>query len=100
MKLSVVIPASNEVESIGPTVETLAATLRREAIEHEILVIDDASDDGTADAVRAIAQRTANIRCERSPEPINVRRCSARWLCSFCCCRSYSRPRRTRMARS
>ena len=51
MKLSVVIPAHNEVESIGDTLETTVAEWKRAGIDYEILVIDDASGDGTADVV-------------------------------------------------
>jgi dolichol-phosphate mannosyltransferase len=69
MKLSVVIPAHNEVESIGATVESLVAELERERVDHEILVIDDASGDGTADVVAAIQQRHPSVRCVRSPLP-------------------------------
>ena len=46
---SVVIPAYNEEASIGAVVEALAAG----ADWHEILVIDDGSDDGTAAAAHA-----------------------------------------------
>jgi len=69
MKLSVVIPAHNEVESIGDTVERTAAELERAGVDHEILVIDDASGDGTADIVAAIAERKPNVRCARSHLP-------------------------------
>ena len=69
MKLSVVIPAHNEVESIGETVERTAMELERAGIEHEILVIDDACGDGTGDVVRAIAARNPNVRCARSRLP-------------------------------
>jgi len=69
MKLSVVIPAHNEVGSIGETVQSTAAELRGAGIEYEILVIDDASGDGTAAVVDAIAQQDTNVRCVRSPLP-------------------------------
>jgi dolichol-phosphate mannosyltransferase len=69
MKLSVLIPAHNEVESIAETVEAVAAEMDREGIPHEILVIDDASGDGTADIVRTISERNPNVRCERSHNP-------------------------------
>jgi glycosyltransferase involved in cell wall biosynthesis len=47
MKLSVVVPAHNERESIGATLEALSSELGAHDIPYEILVIDDASNDGT-----------------------------------------------------
>jgi dolichol-phosphate mannosyltransferase len=69
MRLSVVIPAHNEVESIGETVEQTVAELKRAGIDYEILVVDDASGDGTADRVLAIADHNPNVRCIRSHLP-------------------------------
>jgi len=69
MKLSVVIPAHNEIDSIRDTVERTAAELERAGIDYEILVIDDASGDGTGDVVHAIAERNTNVRCARSHLP-------------------------------
>jgi len=50
---SVVIPAYNEAAAIGPVV----AGLRGAATWHEILVIDDGSNDGTADRAAAAGAR-------------------------------------------
>jgi dolichol-phosphate mannosyltransferase len=69
MKLSVLIPAHNEVGSIGETVESCVVELERTEIPYEILVIDDASGDGTAAVVNAIAERTPSVRCVRSHLP-------------------------------
>jgi dolichol-phosphate mannosyltransferase len=69
MKLSVVIPAHNEAESIGETVAATVIELERASIAYEILVIDDASDDGTGDVVREIAADNPSVRCIRSPLP-------------------------------
>ena len=66
MKLSVVIPAHNEADSIAPTVRGIAEVLRREDIDHEILVIDDASTDGTAGVVAELSAEDDRIRCLRS----------------------------------
>ena len=41
MKLSVVIPAYNESESIAETLTSLYTTLVAENIPHEILVVND-----------------------------------------------------------
>ncbi len=67
MKLSVVIPAHNEVQSIGETVSATTAALDQEGLDYEILVIDDASGDGTADAVNEISGRNPRVKCVRSP---------------------------------
>jgi dolichol-phosphate mannosyltransferase len=69
MKLSVVIPAHNEAESIGETIESTVAALEAAEIHYEILVIDDASGDGTADVVNAIAASNDRVRCVRSHHP-------------------------------
>ncbi len=69
MKFSVVIPAHNEADSIGETVESTVAELERAEIPYEILVIDDASGDGTAAIVHAIADGNPNVRCVRSHLP-------------------------------
>jgi dolichol-phosphate mannosyltransferase len=67
MKLSVVIPAHNEVESIGKTVQAITDELDREEIDYEIIVVDDASGDGTGAAVAAIGERNPRVRCVQSP---------------------------------
>ncbi len=69
MKLSVVIPAHNEIGSIADTVTETVAELEREGIDYEVLVIDDASGDGTAEAVQAIGATNPRVLCVRSPNP-------------------------------
>jgi len=69
LRLSVVIPAYNEAESIGATVTALADTLTAARIPHEILVVDDASSDGTAAVVNEVSTRYPSIRCIRSHLP-------------------------------
>ena len=67
MKLSVVIPARNEEGSIAATVGELTAALRRAEIAYEIVIVDDASTDGTADAVGRLAEADEGVRYLRSP---------------------------------
>jgi dolichol-phosphate mannosyltransferase len=69
LKLSVVIPAHNEVESIGATVEDTVHELERAEINYEIVVIDDASGDGTGDVVRKLTERYPHVNCVRSHLP-------------------------------
>ena len=66
MKLSVIIPAHNEVASIEGTVRGISETLAREGIDHELLVVDDASGDGTTEAIELLASEETRIRCIRS----------------------------------
>ncbi|MDR0574932.1 MAG: glycosyltransferase family 2 protein [Tannerella sp.] len=49
MKLSIVIPAYNEQDCIEDTLIRLSNTLSSEKIDHEILVINDHSNDNTPD---------------------------------------------------
>jgi dolichol-phosphate mannosyltransferase len=69
VKVSVVIPAHNEAEVIGPTVSSVAAALDAAGREYEVIVIDDASTDGTAAVVNGLAVGNPSIRCERSHYP-------------------------------
>ena len=69
MKLSVVIPARNEEACIGPTVRELEKVLTAEAIDHEILVVDDNSSDGTEAVVRALSAELPAVRGLRNGPP-------------------------------
>jgi dolichol-phosphate mannosyltransferase len=69
LKLSVVIPAHNEVESITQTVLDTVTELEQAEIDYEIVVVDDASSDGTGAAVDVIAAKNPKVRCLRSPLP-------------------------------
>jgi dolichol-phosphate mannosyltransferase len=66
MKLSVVIPAHNEAGSIAECVTNTTAALNGAGIDYEILVIDDASTDGTSGVVEKLAESDERIHCYRS----------------------------------
>jgi dolichol-phosphate mannosyltransferase len=60
--LSVIIPARNEQGCIASTVEHLYVELRIHGIEHEIVVIDDASTDETWRVLTALSARVRTLR--------------------------------------
>jgi dolichol-phosphate mannosyltransferase len=69
MKLSVVIPAYNEEESIGETLRTLHAALVRAGIDHEIVVTNDNSKDGTLARLTALGQEIPTLTYYTNPGP-------------------------------
>jgi dolichol-phosphate mannosyltransferase len=67
--LSVVVPAHNEAGSIRGTLEPIAEALEKAGVEYEIVVVDDASSDGTGDVVRAFAAENPHVRYHLSHNP-------------------------------
>ena len=67
--LSVVIPTRNYGHYLG---DCLAALLSQSALPDEILVVDDASSDGTADVVAAARGRDARVRLLRLDQHAGV----------------------------
>src|SRR5262249_13344057 len=66
MKLSVVIPAHNEAGSIAACLTSTGRALSDAGIDYEILVIDDASTDGTSAVVESIGESDQRVHCPRS----------------------------------
>jgi dolichol-phosphate mannosyltransferase len=61
VELTVVLPTFNERDNVEPLVERLEAVLA--GIEWEAIFVDDDSQDGTAEHVRAISRHKPYIRC-------------------------------------
>ena len=62
-----VIPACDEEQTIGSTVTGIVSALTDAEIDHEVIVVDDSSADGTAAAVEAVAAEHPRVRCLPSP---------------------------------
>ena len=88
--LSVVVPVRNEAANIGPLIEEIAAALRE--FSHEIVYVDDGSDDGTPDALLAaqarwpdtLRRRRHRLGCGQSAAIVTgVRAASGTWIATL-----------------
>ncbi len=62
MKLSIVIPAYNESESLPETITAIDEALSIIRIDHEILVINDNSKDNTLEVLAELASKITTLR--------------------------------------
>jgi dolichol-phosphate mannosyltransferase len=65
--LSVVIPARDEQDCIASTVRHLHLELDLHHVPHEIVVVDDGSEDGTWKALREIQSEIPQLKTFRNP---------------------------------
>jgi dolichol-phosphate mannosyltransferase len=61
LQLCVVVPTFNERDNLEALVSGVAAALR--GIDWELIIVDDDSPDGTAEAVRGLARQEPRLRC-------------------------------------
>ena len=69
MKLSVVIPAHNEEGSIETTAVELIQVLRNAEIDHELLIVNDNSNDQTESILQRLSRDYDTIRYINNPPP-------------------------------
>ncbi|VAW16047.1 hypothetical protein MNBD_BACTEROID05-1105 [hydrothermal vent metagenome] len=60
--LSVIIPAYNEQEMIGSTIEEVGLFLKKNFPSYEIIVVDDGSTDNTKDIVSKVSNYHSSIK--------------------------------------
>ena len=66
---SVVIPARDEEESLPGTIAEIHDTFTREAIPHEIVVVDDGSKDGTWQVLQELKTKVPALAPTQNPGP-------------------------------
>lgn len=86
--LSVVVPVKNEAANIAPLIGEIRAALA--GLPHEIVYVDDGSDDGTAEALRQAASAGCLVRrrhvrsCGQSAAIVTgVRAASGAWIATL-----------------
>ena len=67
---SIVLPCHNEAENIGQMIDDLVALY--DPYIHEIVVVDDNSDDETAQVVQEVARREPRVKLVRRTPPNGV----------------------------
>ena len=67
MRVSIVLPAYNEAANIERAVGEATAAAERLLDDHEILVVDDGSTDGTGEIAQSIAESDSRVRVIRHP---------------------------------
>jgi dolichol-phosphate mannosyltransferase len=63
----VIIPARDEAESLPGTIENLSLEFRRNEIPHEIVVVDDGSQDATWQVLQSLEATIPELRPLRNP---------------------------------
>jgi dolichol-phosphate mannosyltransferase len=69
MKLSIVIPAYNEEESIKETIDQIEEAFSQVSIDHEIFIVNDNSKDNTAQVLEELAKKYPAVKYETNLGP-------------------------------
>jgi dolichyl-phosphate beta-glucosyltransferase len=65
--LSIIIPAYNEANRIGPSLRKIEAYVKGYSDVCEVIVVDDGSQDGTAQVIQSLAEAHPWVRLLRNP---------------------------------
>ncbi len=69
MKLSIVIPAYNEEESIVETIDQIEDAFAKVDIGHEVFIVNDNSKDGTLKVLEQLSQKYPSVKYETNLGP-------------------------------
>jgi len=67
LDLSAVVPIHDEIDSLDPLIAELRAVMEASRRSWEIVLVDDASHDGSGDRIRAEARRDPRVRAVLLP---------------------------------
>ncbi|MEM6823037.1 MAG: glycosyltransferase family 2 protein [Verrucomicrobiota bacterium] len=81
--LSIVIPARDEAEAIPHTVKNLHETMASHEISHEIVVVDDGSEDNTWEVLETLREEIEELHPIRNEGPHGFGRAIIKGLDSF-----------------
>src|SRR5829696_10531259 len=70
--VSVFVAAYNEVENLGPTIETLRRAFQGTVDDYEIIVVDDGSTDGTYEVSEALAAADPAVKVIHNPRNMGL----------------------------
>ncbi len=68
-ELSIVVPALNEQDNVGPLVEQVDDAVRGAGVAAELIIIDDGSTDATLERLMELAATRPWLRVLHRPEP-------------------------------
>lgn len=74
MKLSIVIPAHNEEDSLHETVEKIVDELRNNRIEHEVILVNDNSTDKTSQIIDKLKAEYSEVNAIKRQPPLGFGR--------------------------
>jgi dolichol-phosphate mannosyltransferase len=69
MKLSIIIPAYNEEESITETIDKIEEAFSKVKIDHELFIVDDNSKDNTLRVLEALSLKYPSLKYETNLGP-------------------------------
>jgi dolichol-phosphate mannosyltransferase len=62
MDVSLVLPTLNEADNIEKLVDNLERVLKKNKLKGELIIVDDESEDGTAELARKINKKYGNVK--------------------------------------
>ena len=62
LDLSIIIPSYNEKESLPELLTWIRQVMERDGLSYEAIIVDDGSDDGSWDCVKALSEKDASVK--------------------------------------